>query len=157
MILAVQQLKTVIWTIPFLFFLLSIFALLISFGKYGSFGNIAHAHIWYKSSNGYSNRPLPIMEIIHFVMDNLSIKITLIIFLFVILKYSINLPALTLESNYCRSKCIHWYIYMTRWRKQEVKNSKSITGSNRGLCVRSIFRTCQCISMVICLRNKLKN
>ena len=88
MILAVEQLKTVIWTIPFLFFLLSIFALLISFGKYGSVGNIAHAHIWYKSSNGYSNRPLPIMEIIHFVMDNLSIKITLIISLFVILKYS---------------------------------------------------------------------
>ena len=51
------------------------------------------------------------MEIIHFVMDNLSIKITLIISLFVILKYSINLPALTLESNYCRSKCIHWYLH----------------------------------------------
>jgi hypothetical protein len=39
------------------------------------------------------------MEIIHFVIDNLSIKITLIISLFVILKHSINLPALTLESH----------------------------------------------------------
>ena len=147
MILAVQQLKTVIWTISFLFFLMYIFALLISFGKYGSVENIAHAHIWFKSSNCYSNRPLPIMEIIHFVMDTLPIKITLIISLFVILKYCINLPALTLESHYCRSK----------WRKQEVKKSKSITDSNRGLCVRSIFRTCQCIPMFICLRKKLKN
>jgi hypothetical protein len=51
------------------------------------------------------------MEIIHFAMDNLSIKITLIISLFVILKHSINIPALTLASHYCRSICIHWYIH----------------------------------------------
>jgi hypothetical protein len=60
-----------------------------------------HAHIWYTSYNCYSNRTLPIMEIIHFAMVNLSIKIILIISLFVILKHSINLPALTLDSHYC--------------------------------------------------------
>ena len=112
-----------ICTIPFLFFLLSIFALLISFGKYDSVENIAHVHIWFKSYNCYSNRTLPIMEIIHFVIDNLSIKITLIISLFVILKHSINLPALTLESHYCRSKYIHWYILdeLKETRSKKVK------------------------------------
>ena len=38
------------------------------------------------------------MEIIHFAMDNLSIKITLIISLFVILKHSINLPIVFFNS-----------------------------------------------------------
>jgi hypothetical protein len=82
------------------------------------------------SYNCYSNRTLPIMEIIHFAMVNLSIKIILIISLFVILKHSINLPALTLESHYCRSKhtqegigielCISPNLYYVNYCNQNV-------------------------------------
>jgi len=63
------------------------------------------------------------MDIIHFVMDNLSIKITLIISLFLILKHSINLPVLTLKNHYCWSICIHWYLH-DDWKEKGSKKVK---------------------------------
>ena len=72
-----------------------------------------HAQIWCKSYTCYCNRMLPKRQTVHFIMNTLSIKTTLIIYIFAILKHYCNYLYyfICIDTSYGRWIYIHWCLH----------------------------------------------